>query len=73
MKNEIQRKADIIEVGGTQKIDDGIYTTGELGAHIKEQSLVVLEIAGKLGKIKGVIGGFHGFNRIEILRKDMST
>jgi len=89
LKNEIRRKADLIEVGDMQRIDNGIYTTGELGADIKEQSLVVrlddsffvitgcshpgldkiLETAGKLGKIRGVMGGFHGFSRIEILRK----
>ena len=89
LKNEIRRKADLIEVEGMQMIDEGLYTTGELGTDIKEQSLIVdlddgffvvtgcshpgldkiLETAGKLGKIRGVMGGFHGFSRIEILKK----
>jgi len=89
LKNEIRRKVDLIEVGGMQKIDNGIYTTGELGSFIKEQSLVVelddgffvvtgcshpgldviLRTAENLGRVRGVIGGFHGFSRIEILRK----
>ncbi len=88
LKNEIRRKVDLIEVGGMQKIDDGIYTTGELGSFIKEQSLVVeldngffvvtgcshpgldviLRTAENLGRVRGVMGGFHGFSRIEILR-----
>lgn len=89
LKNEIRRKADLIEVKDMRKIDEGIYTTGELGDFIKEQSLVVelddgffvvtgcshpgldviLKTAERLGKIRGVMGGFHGFSRIEILRR----
>jgi len=88
LKNEIRRKAELIEVEEMQRIDEGVYTTGELGTYIKEQSLIVelddgffvvtgcshpgldviLETAGKLGKIRGVMGGFHGFSRIEILK-----
>ncbi len=88
LKKEISRRADLIEVTGIRKIDDGIYTTGELGRHIKEQSLIVelddgffvvtgcshpglnviLETAEKLGCVRGVIGGFHGFSKIDILR-----
>jgi 7,8-dihydropterin-6-yl-methyl-4-(beta-D-ribofuranosyl)aminobenzene 5'-phosphate synthase len=78
---------DLIEVDKMMQIQDGIYTTGEVGRGIKEQSLVVqtdkgltvvtgcshpglaeiLEVASELGKIYGVIGGFHGFSHLEIL------
>lgn len=75
------------EVDGAKEIADGIYTTGELGRSIKEQSLVVeskqgkivltgcshpgleniLETASRFGEIYGVIGGFHGFSKLEAL------
>jgi len=71
-----------------EKIDGEIFTTGELGFLIKEQSLIVktnrgltvitgcshpgldkiLRVASKLGRIYGVVGGFHGFNKLEVLR-----
>lgn len=41
LKNEIASKAKLIEVDGSAKISDRIYTTGELGTSIKEQSLVL--------------------------------
>ena len=65
------------------EISPGVYSTGVLGALIKEQSLVVktekgnivitgcahpgleriLQTAGSLGRIYGVLGGFHGFSK----------
>jgi len=88
LKREIGRKAELIEVEKLKKIDEGLYTTGELGSYIKEQSLIVelddsffvvtgcshpgldviLETAKGLGYVRGVMGGFHGFSRIDILK-----
>ncbi len=89
LKREIRRKAELIEVEDLKMIDDGVYTTGELGTYIKEQSLIVdvgnayfvvtgcshpgldviLNKAEELGGVLGVMGGFHGFRDIEILKK----
>jgi 7,8-dihydropterin-6-yl-methyl-4-(beta-D-ribofuranosyl)aminobenzene 5'-phosphate synthase len=41
MKNEIKNKYPLIEISAPQKICDGVYTTGELGTDVKEQSLVI--------------------------------
>jgi len=80
--------AELREVSNLEEISDCIFTTGEVGFFIKEQSLIVktdkgvtvitgcshpglekiLRIASKFGKIYGVVGGFHGFNKLEILR-----
>ena len=79
---------DLRESKRLEKIDDDIFTTGELGFLIKEQSLIVrtsngvsvitgcshpgldkiLKVASELGRIHGVIGGFHSFSKLEILR-----
>lgn len=89
-KNKISSfpKVELLEVSRLEEIDDEIFTTGELGFLIKEQSLIVktnrgltvivgcshpgldkiLRVASKLGRIYGVVGGFHGFNKLEILR-----
>ncbi len=89
-KNKISSfpNVDLIEVSRLEEIDDEMFTTGELGFLIKEQSLIVktnrgltvitgcshpgldkiLRVASKLGRIYGVVGGFHGFNKLEILR-----
>ena len=89
-KNKISSfpNVELIEVSRLEEIDDEIFTTGELGFLIKEQSLIVktnkgltviagcshpgldkiLRVASKLGRIYGVVGGFHGFNKLEILR-----
>jgi len=89
-KNKISSfsNAELLEVSRLEEIDDEIFTTGELGFLIKEQSLIVktnrgltviagcshpgldkiLRVASKLGRIYGVVGGFHGFNKLEILR-----
>jgi len=76
------------EVDGAQEICEDVYTTGELGWSIKEQSLIVrtdngltvitgcahpglenvLRAASRFGGIYGVIGGFHGFSRLGVLR-----
>jgi len=79
---------ELVEISKLEEIDDNIFTTGELGFLIKEQSLIVktnkgltvitgcshpgldriLRTASKLGRIYGVVGGFHTFNKLEILR-----
>jgi len=41
LKNEISARAGLVEVDQAQRIADCVYTTGELGDKIKEQSLVV--------------------------------
>ncbi|MGF7118632.1 MBL fold metallo-hydrolase [Methanobacterium oryzae] len=41
LKNEIKNYADIIEVSEAQKICENVWTTGELGDKIKEQSLLL--------------------------------
>jgi 7,8-dihydropterin-6-yl-methyl-4-(beta-D-ribofuranosyl)aminobenzene 5'-phosphate synthase len=41
LKNEIKRHSNVIEVSSQRKISDNIWTTGELGEDIKEQSLVI--------------------------------
>ncbi|MBN2059704.1 MAG: MBL fold metallo-hydrolase [Deltaproteobacteria bacterium] len=38
--------ADVKEIGGSLMIDNGVYTTGELGLSIKEQSLVLKTVNG---------------------------
>jgi len=41
-KNEIESlKATFVEVGDPTEIIDGVYTTGEMGTWIKEQSLII--------------------------------
>jgi len=41
MKNEIKREYPIIEISEPQKITDNIYSLGELGKSIKEQSIAI--------------------------------
>jgi len=41
LKGEIKSRAELIEISSTTKIADGIYSTGELGKEIKEQSIAV--------------------------------
>jgi 7,8-dihydropterin-6-yl-methyl-4-(beta-D-ribofuranosyl)aminobenzene 5'-phosphate synthase len=41
LKNEIKRYATVIEISNAREISENIWTTGELGKKIKEQSLVV--------------------------------
>lgn len=40
LKKEIKKRATLIEVNGTVEISDRIWSTGELGDKIKEQSLI---------------------------------
>lgn len=41
LKNEISARAKLVEVSETRKISEDIFTTGELGDIIKEQSLFI--------------------------------
>ncbi len=41
LKREIKKRATLIEVKGAIEISDGVWSTGELGDKIKEQSLVL--------------------------------
>lgn len=41
LKEEIASRSDLREVKGVQKVREGVWTTGELGKGIKEQSLVL--------------------------------
>ena len=88
-KRAVAQIADVFVVALPQEIVPGVYTTGELGAWQKEQSLVldtpkgmvvvtgcghpgletILGAAATFGKLYGVIGGFHGFNKLELLRE----
>jgi len=78
----------LIEVDEARAISQRIFTTGELGSLIKEQSLSVrtntglivitgcshpglmniLRKVSQFGEVYGVIGGFHGFHRLEALK-----
>jgi 7,8-dihydropterin-6-yl-methyl-4-(beta-D-ribofuranosyl)aminobenzene 5'-phosphate synthase len=78
----------LIEVDEAVAISNNIFTTGELGSFIKEQSVFITTNTGltvitgcshpglinilrkvsHFGEVYGVIGGFHGFHRLEALR-----
>jgi 7,8-dihydropterin-6-yl-methyl-4-(beta-D-ribofuranosyl)aminobenzene 5'-phosphate synthase len=78
----------LIEVGEVMAISQLIFTTGELGSFIKEQSLAIktnngltvitgcshpglmniLRKASQLGEVYGVVGGFHEFSQLEVLK-----
>jgi 7,8-dihydropterin-6-yl-methyl-4-(beta-D-ribofuranosyl)aminobenzene 5'-phosphate synthase len=80
--------AKVIEVSGPMDITPGVYSTGELGLVVKEQSLVletqrgivvvtgcahpglenIVEASESFGDVYGVIGGFHGFNKLGMLK-----
>ncbi|MBU0586764.1 MBL fold metallo-hydrolase [Candidatus Micrarchaeota archaeon] len=88
LKERISKLAKTIEVKNAQEIEDGFYTTGELGTEIKEQSLVIKSEKGNIivcgcshpgmdvilkksqefGTIKGILGGFHDFDKINTLK-----
>jgi len=88
LKNQIPAKTKLVEVREQMQIRRDIFTTGELGTYIKEQSLIcldkrgvfvitgcshpglhiILNAASKFGEIYGVIGGFHGFSDLGILK-----
>lgn len=94
LKKAIAGKAAlVVEVSEPKEIVPGVYSTGEVGRPVKEQSLVlrtsdgegvvvvvggahpgleqILAAAGRIGNLYGIIGGFHGFKQLELLR-DMS-
>lgn len=76
------------EVDEPEEISPHVFTTGELGLRIKEQSLIIetskglivvtgcshpgleniLRKSSAFGEIYGVVGGFHGFNKLETLK-----
>lgn len=78
---------NLIDVTEAREISQNVFTLGELGSFIKEQSLLlrtdkgftvltgcshpglehILGYASKFGEINGVVGGFHGFNRLDAL------
>ncbi len=61
LKEEIASRSELQEVRGAQKIREGVWTTGELGERIKEQSLVVRTDSG----LVIVVGCAHpGFRKI---------
>jgi 7,8-dihydropterin-6-yl-methyl-4-(beta-D-ribofuranosyl)aminobenzene 5'-phosphate synthase len=84
---ETAKLARVQRITGPQKISNWLYTTGELGESIREQSLlvktgmglvlitgcahpgldVILEASASLGKVNGILGGFHGFSAFESL------
>ncbi|MCI4438285.1 MBL fold metallo-hydrolase [archaeon] len=41
LKNEVSAKAKVVEVSEKRKISESVFTTGELGEFIKEQSLFI--------------------------------
>ena len=77
------------EIGGAEEICEGVFTTGQLGHFIKEQTLIVktgngltvitgcshsgleniLRVSSRFGDIYGVVGGFHGFSKLETLKE----
>ena len=46
LKNEISARAKLVDISQPDEIHPGIYTTGEIGEKIKEQSLVIDSGAG---------------------------
>ncbi|MEN6591809.1 MAG: MBL fold metallo-hydrolase [Methanobacterium sp.] len=48
LKNEVKNQANIVEVSQARKVCDNIYTTGELGEKIKEQSLILCSKKGNI-------------------------
>jgi 7,8-dihydropterin-6-yl-methyl-4-(beta-D-ribofuranosyl)aminobenzene 5'-phosphate synthase len=91
LKKEIAKKvASFVEVSEPKEIVPMVYTLGDFGIPVKEQSLVletkggegvvvltgcahpglenILDAATVFGQLYGVIGGFHGFDKLEVLR-----
>ncbi len=46
LKNQIPAKTKLVEVREPMKIREGVFTTGELGTNIQEQSLICLDKRG---------------------------
>ena len=63
-KEAVQNRAQLVEVREPREIGDGVYTTGELGTHIIEQSLMVRTDEGLV-----VVTGCAHPGIVEILRK----
>jgi 7,8-dihydropterin-6-yl-methyl-4-(beta-D-ribofuranosyl)aminobenzene 5'-phosphate synthase len=92
LKKYVAKKAArIVEVSEPKEIVPGVYTTGDFGIPVKEQSLVLETTGGEgvvvvtgcahpglenilkevetvFGRLYGVIGGFHGFDKLEVLQ-----
>jgi len=88
-KHAVAQVAEVVDVTLPRAIVPDVYTTGELGAGQKEQSLVletpkgmvvvtgcahpgleaIIAAAATFGKLYSVIGGFHSFNQLELLRE----
>jgi len=86
-KREVTDIGTAVEVTGPLRIAEDIFSTGELGSGVREQSLVlrtghgvavltgcahpglteIIEAASEMGTVHVVLGGFHGFERIEEL------
>jgi 7,8-dihydropterin-6-yl-methyl-4-(beta-D-ribofuranosyl)aminobenzene 5'-phosphate synthase len=92
LKKAIAKKAArLVEVSEPKEIVPDVYTTGEVGRPVKEQSLVlrtsdgqgvvavvggahpgleqIMAAANCIGNLYGIIGGFHGFKQLELLRE----
>jgi len=41
LKREVSARAHVQEIAGAAQLADGMYTTGELGSEVKEQSLII--------------------------------
>ncbi len=54
LKREIAKRAKLVEIAAGQEISSNIYTTGELGKAVKEQSIMV-----KSGKVFIITGCAH--------------
>lgn len=48
LKNELKRYSNVIEVSDAIEISDRIWSTGELGEDIKEQSLIIMTDKGNM-------------------------
>jgi len=87
LRGELASRFELHEVTDAQRIREGVWSTGELGKGVKEQSLVlgtskglvvivgcshpgvrnIFSVASKFGKIRGVVGGMHGFKDYALL------
>ena len=92
LKKYVAKKAArIVEVSEPKEIVPGVYTTGDFGIPVKEQSLILETAGGEgvvvvtgcahpglenildevekvFGPLYGVIGGFHGFDKLAVLQ-----
>lgn len=48
LKGEIEHHADVIEISKAREIFDKVWTTGELGEDIKEQSMIIITDKGNV-------------------------